>query len=299
MPPLMGDMSSIAKPGAGNLRRRLDGEHFKRVTAMGELLVNLLYRHVRFASWFVKLRKLFIYTPREEFIKNAMEYVAISGLKGDYLEFGVFQGNTFVPAYHFAQRNNLKAMRFYGFDSFEGLPAIKGRDQGGEFREGQYSLSLDGFTHLISSRGVRLDRVNLVNGWFNQVLNSATKRHLPIKKAAFIFIDCDLYESTVPVLSFVADYIQSGTIIAFDDWYCFKGSPERGEHKAFKEWLDNNSSFQALEFHKFHWSGNSFLMQTEKEEMAGKNPLRTLLPSWFIAAISSEHLAPLLPALSM
>jgi hypothetical protein len=173
-------------------------------------------------------------------------------------------GRSFVPAYHFAQRNNLKAMRFYGFDSFEGLPAIKGTDEGGEFREGQYSLSLDQFKELISKRGVRLDKVNLVKGWYEKVLNGDTRQRLSTKKAAFVFIDCDLYESTVPVLNFIMDYLQSGTVIAFDDWHSFKGSPEKGEQKAFNEWLRRNPAVEALEFRKFGWSGNSFILHERR-----------------------------------
>jgi O-methyltransferase len=102
------------------------------------------------------------------------------------------------------------------------------------FSKGQYSLSLNEFTKLISARGVRLDRIELVKGWYDQVLQGDTKEQLPIKRAAFIFIDCDLYGSTVPVLNFITDYLQNGTVIAFDDWYCFKGSPEKGEQKRLR-----------------------------------------------------------------
>jgi len=223
--------------------------------------VNLLQRHVRFTPWYMKLQKLFVYTPREEFIRSAMEYISTTGLEGDYLEFGLFRGSSFVPAYHFAQRNKLKNMQFYGFDSFEGLPAINGRDVGGEFTQGQYCLSLDKFTRLISGNGVRLDKVNLVNGWYDSVLNKDTKQRLPLKSAAFVFVDCDLYESTIPVLNFISDYLQTGTVIAFDDWFCFKGDPEKGEQRAFREWLESNSAFDAIEFHKFGWSGNSFIIR--------------------------------------
>ena len=53
-------------------------------------------------------------------------------------------------------------------------------------------------------------------------------------------IDCDLYESTVPVLDFITDIVGQGTIIIFDDWYRFKGSTEHGEQRACKEWLERN-----------------------------------------------------------
>ena len=214
----------------------------------------------------MKLQKLFVHSAREEFIRSAMEYISVTGLEGDYLEFGLFRGLTFVPAYHFAQRNGLKKMRFYGFDSFEGLPAIRGRDVGGEFAQGQYCLSLDKFRRLIAASGVRLDKVHLVEGWYDAVLNEDTKQCLPLESAAFIFIDCDLYESTIPVLNFISDYLQTGTVIAFDDWFCFKGDPEKGEQRAFREWLEHNPAFDAIEFHKFSWSGNSFIIRAKNPD---------------------------------
>lgn len=228
--------------------------------------MNPIYKYLRYSSWFIKLQKLFIHTAREKFLHEAMEFISSSKIEGDYLEFGVFQGKTFVSAYHFAQRSSLKKMRFYGFDSFEGLPDIIGNDKEGEFQKGQYSYSLDDFKRVASCRGVSLNRVKLVQGWYDKVLNSETKMKLPIKKAAIVMVDCDLYESTVPVLDFITDYIQAGTILAFDDWFCFKGNPEKGEQKAFKEWLKKNSSIKAIEYHKFGWHGNSFIIYKGENE---------------------------------
>lgn len=233
---------------------------------MLRFLASEFHKRIRFSSLLVGLRRLVLYTPREEFIREAMEYIAVTGVPGDYLEFGVFRGKTFVAAYHFAQKSNLSGMTFYGFDSFEGLPPITGRDEGGEFTEGQYCLSLEQFTRLIAKSGVRLDRTELVRGWYDKVLNDDTKRQLSLKRAAFIWIDCDLYESTVPVLNFITSYLQSGTVIAFDDWYCFKGDPQKGEHRAFEEWLARFPSCHAFQFHKFGWHGNSFLMRPQETE---------------------------------
>lgn len=68
----------------------------------------------------------------EMVLRNSMTYVHGCEVEGDYLEFGVFWRNTFLAAYHNAQRFGLKDMRFYGFDSFEGLPAITGVDKAGD-----------------------------------------------------------------------------------------------------------------------------------------------------------------------
>ena len=63
-----------------------------------------------------------------------------------------------------------------------------------------------------------------------------------------IMIDCDLYESTVPVLEFITDLVQQGTIIVFHDWFRFKGDPNCGEQKACREWLDQHPEIELIEF---------------------------------------------------
>ena len=74
------------------------------------------------------------------------------------------------------------------------------------------------------------------------------KRKLLPRKAAVIYIDCDLYTSTVHVLDFIQDFLQRGTIIVFDDWNCFFGDPNKGERKAFREFLAKNSGLVFEEF---------------------------------------------------
>lgn len=205
---------------------------------------------------------VFAHTPRETMMKTAMEFATHSELEGDYLEFGVNRGESFVAAFHFARRSSLKEMRFYAFDSFSGLPEIKGLDAEGfaHFKEGDFSCDMDSFRKIVADKGVELDRVKLVPGWYDQVLNEETKRKLPIRAAAVVWVDCDLYESTVPVLDFITDYVQDGTVIVFDDWFSFRGDPQRGERRAFAEWLEKNPHITATEFHKFDWKGSSFIL---------------------------------------
>ena len=205
------------------------------------------------------------YTPREEMMKLAMEFATHSRLAGDYLEFGVNRGDSFVSAYYFAQRSGLTSMNFYAFDSFQGLPEIKGIDGEGfaHFREGTFACDMEEFRRIISRKGVDLNRATLVPGWYDKVLNEETKGKLPLKAAAVVWVDCDLYESTVPVLDFITDYLQNGTILIFDDWFSFRGDPNRGERKAFTEWLNKNPSIKVTEFHKFDWKGNSFIIHRD------------------------------------
>jgi len=212
-------------------------------------------------SWF-RTRDQLCEAEYEMVLKNSMNYAAVCQLEGDYLEFGVSWGNTFIAAFQNAKRFGLDSMRFYAFDSFQGLPSIAGVDAQGdcEYHAGQYACNTNDFQVRIRQAGVDLSRVRLVPGWYDKVLNDQTKQELQIRKAVVIWIDCDLYESTVPALNFVTDFVQNGTIICFDDWYNFKADPNRGECRAFNEWLARNPRIRAVQYRKFEAAGNSFIL---------------------------------------
>jgi hypothetical protein len=195
-------------------------------------------------------------------LRHAMNFVMGGKMEGDYLEFGVSIGVTMTAAFKYARQFGLDSMRFYAFDSFEGLPAISGIDAQGpcEYHEGQYACGLEQFKANLRRNGVDLTRLTAVKGWYDKVLNDATKKSLPIRTAAVVWVDCDLYESTVPVLNFITDYVQNGTVICFDDYYCFRGDPNRGEMRAFREWLVANPHITALEYRKFEAAGNSYIL---------------------------------------
>lgn len=205
--------------------------------------------------------------PDEMMLKRAMEFAAHTNTGGDYLEFGVWKGRSFSRAFHIwkyvcARNTRINTMRFYAFDSFEGLPPIiSDEDKAtGEFTEGQYACSEKDFRSIIVNNGVDLTKVSTVKGWFDKVLNEKTRKSLPVKKAAIVFVDSDLYDAAVDVLDFIEPYVADGTVIIFDDWFCFRGNPSHGEQKAFRDWLKKNPRFSATEFHKFNWKGNSFII---------------------------------------
>jgi hypothetical protein len=170
---------------------------------------------------------------------------------GDYLEFGVYRGSSFVTSYQLAQKYRLHGMRFFAFDSFCGLP----EGEGEIWVPGMYSCSRQRFTSIINKAGVDLNKVVIVEGLYSDTLKPATKGGNSLRNAAVIHIDCDLYSSTLAALAFVEDIIRLGTIIIFDDWYCFSGDPNYGEKKAFLEWSSRDcfeelySSEQAKAFY--------------------------------------------------
>jgi O-methyltransferase len=219
-------------------------------------------RYIRYSSLFSDLQSFFSYHPQELMLKNSMEFIRTAEVEGDYLEFGVYEGWTFIAAFHLAKHYSLNSMKFYAFDSFEGLPEITGVDAHGyrQYQVGEYTCDLSSFTKNLERHGVTLDRVITVPGWYKETLTDKTKQQLALYRAAIVWIDCDLYESSVHVLQFLTDYVQDGTVLIFDDWFAFRGDPDRGEQKAFREWLDNNPSIQAVDFGRMGWHGKAFVL---------------------------------------
>lgn len=216
----------------------------------------------RYSLEFKNLLNEFGLSDREEIIFHAMNYANGSQLEGDYLEFGTYQGTQFTAAYHFAQNfDNLNKMRFYAFDSFEGLPEIVGVDaEKPVFVEGTYRCSLDDFKNNLINAEIDLTKIELIKGFYNKTLNDTTKASLKLTKAAIINVDCDLYSSTVPVLDFIVSCLQPGTVMLFDDYYCFGGDPNKGEQRAITEWLQNNSQIKIVPFIKYSTFGMSFIV---------------------------------------
>lgn len=200
---------------------------------------------------------------RTDFLRKIMNFAHQCRVPGDYLEFGVFKGSTFSEAYRIAKVKGLNDMKFFAFDSFEGLPESGQAADRQQFSKGDYSASLDRFMENIQRAGVNTGDVKIVNGWFKDTLRTETKKEMGLKSAAIVWIDSDLYESAVPVLDFITDLVVDGTILVFDDWFFFKGNPNRGEQRAFREWLVKNPQLKVSEFHKYFWHGNSFIIHKD------------------------------------
>lgn len=163
-----------------------------------------------------------------------LKFLNDNNVKGDYFEFGVNEGWSFIRAYYLSKKMiNLQDMHFVAFDSFEGLPETKSNDSGHIFKKGDYCCNKEKFINNLKMHGVDLSIVKIVEGFYNKSLKDTV---LP-NRASFIWIDCDLYLSTKTVLDFVLPYLHDGTVISFDDWYCYRGNPNFGEQKAWYEWL--------------------------------------------------------------
>lgn len=199
---------------------------------------------------------------KEEGMRMAFHRVASSGPKGDYLEFGVYRGRSFILAYDYARRHGLSDMDFLAFDSFEGLSAPIGVESA-QFVEGQFAYARDRFMQNLLAAKVALSRVHIISGYFSESLTGETHRVVGNRTAAIVWIDCDLFEPTLQALEFVRPLLTDGTCICFDDWYSFSGHPHAGEVAASHEFLRRWPHISFIEYRNFGASGKQFLVHIQ------------------------------------
>jgi O-methyltransferase len=138
-----------------------------------------------------------------------------------YLEFGVAGGNSFNK---FVSLNDNSGSRFYGFDTFEGLP----EDWGGFFKKGDMSHDVPNLED---------SRAKYIKGLFQDSLVPFLDAHRDeIKQAEvrIIHMDADLYSATIFSLSQLYPFLKAGDIILFDEY-----NVPLHEFKAFKEFTEN------------------------------------------------------------
>lgn len=208
----------------------------------------------KFNYKFLRLSNLLKFDYKEEFLLKAFEYVQFNRISGGYFEFGVYRGASLIISYKFDKM--LKTgLYFYCFDSFKGLPEIKGIDRNGNMRKGDVRCSRNEFIRNLVNNGIDMSIVRIYEGYFEDVL----RRTQINDKVAIAFLDCDLYYSTKQALDFITDKLQNGSLIVFDDWNLFKGSKEKGQKKAFEEWKTKNK-IKTSKFLNYGWHGNSFII---------------------------------------
>jgi O-methyltransferase len=179
---------------------------------------------------------------------------------GDYLEFGVYTGTSLLCMARASEALGLEQMRLFGFDSFEGLPAVAD-NEATPWASGDMKADPGYVRARLAENGVDLSRLVLVEGWFEHTLNGKLIRDSAMRKASVVMIDCNLYSSAKTALTFVAPLIRDRAILLFDDWYAFGLAEDGlGEKRAFDEFLAENPELTAEEFGSYTENAKVFIV---------------------------------------
>lgn len=192
------------------------------------------------------------WAAKESIFLSIARYLVVNRpLQGYYLEFGTYGARTMRLAYD--SFRHISDLTYVGFDSFAGLPEVSGVDlQGENWLPGHMTMSEVDFRAKCEEFGIPKDSLLTIAGFYENTLTRATADSLLPNKAAVVFIDCDLYSSAKSVLTFLPPLLQPGTVIVFDDWYCFYGDPRRGEQRAWNEFRELHPDGRFVPFVSTH-----------------------------------------------
>ena len=185
-----------------------------------------LYYLTKFSRWVSNNRKLayndfpskYDYEKRYNFYKWVINQEELSNVPINYMEFGVAQGASFR---WFLQENTNPDSRFYGFDTFRGLP-----EDFGPFKKGS-------FDNQSAPPEVQDKRAKFFQGLFQQTV-SGFLPELNNEKRNFILLDADIYSATLYILTRLAPSLKKDDIILFDEF-----SVPTHEFKAFNDFVQS------------------------------------------------------------
>lgn len=161
---------------------------------------------------------------------------------GDFVETGLYTGGTASLMLLMLQQFDKCDRKFWGFDSFEGLPPLSAEDQskyGVVSKPGDFSFGYDSVVAHFKGWKVWDEKVViLTKGFFNETLPETS-----VSKIAFLRLDGDLYSSTWDALVNLYPKVVPGGLIYIDDYGSFPGC-----RQAVNQYRSENHIFEPINF---------------------------------------------------
>ncbi|MBL8703521.1 MAG: hypothetical protein JNM30_01690 [Rhodospirillales bacterium] len=205
-------------------------------------------------------------TEKALFYRRTFDFLTDNRVAGDYHEYGCHRCRTFRMALTEARLHNLQTMKFFAFDSFEGLPEPTSTTSVEIWKRGALTTTEGNFMKMVREHGHYADRVTTIKGFYDESLTPALRQKFldTENKVALVNVDCDLYESAVPVFKFLDPLMQEGTVIYIDDLFAgHTGSPNKGVARAFLEY-QKKTRWRFVRHLDIGWWGRSYIVYLEK-----------------------------------
>lgn len=209
-------------------------------------------------------------------LHRAWGHVFTNHICGDYVEFGVYHGSSFIESYKqkkifdawlqgqltnpeewrrtVAKQYISQKAHFHGLDTFAGMPA--NAEGNATFAEGTYISNHAAVMATCLEAGMPANSFSLYEGLFSETATSLAERLSP--KVAIVNIDCDIYGSALDALAAIRDRLQLGCVLMFDDYNAYCADNRRGERRAFREFCET-VQFKFEPWFSYQYAGQAFL----------------------------------------
>ena len=146
----------------------------------------------------------------------------IKNIKGDVVEFGVWNGNNLVTIKKIFDYFKIKK-NIIGYDNFKGMPTPD--------KKNYFVGEIDLINYI--KKFFRLGNIKIIK---DDIMN-LEKHYKEFPKLSMIYIDCDLYKTTSKILETLSNKLNKKGLIVFDE---ANFNINKGEGKAAREFYKKN-----------------------------------------------------------
>ena len=204
---------------------------------------------------------------KAKMLKLVFWHLAVDGMGGDYVEFGVAQGGSLkaaILANKFSKSKligvNSVSRNFWGFDTFQ---KFLSENQSDKAHPTWHGSKFNSNYEIVARRFKKFKFVKLIAVDVSQLRQMYPTPSLSLgisKQAAVIFFDMDLYSPTLSALRWVSPIIGQGTFLIFDESFAFSGDVRKGEAAALTQFMVSRSDINLRYFGSYGAGGVVYIV---------------------------------------